>query len=75
MALEVLRARAARVDTQLFNTPAKARRVTQYPYMPLPQPDDRIPFAVGPMTIKELRVFLVPFWLMTYPASPLSKQR
>ena len=33
MALEVLRARAARVDTKLFNTPSKTHRVTQYPYM------------------------------------------
>ena len=59
MALEVLRTRAARVDTQLFNESAKTRRATQYPYMqlygPLPRPDDRTPFAVGPMTHNEWR--------------------
>ena len=35
MALEVLRARAARVDIHLFSEPSKTRRAIQYPYMQL----------------------------------------
>ena len=59
MVLGVLRARAGRVDTQLFREPSKTCRTIQYPYMqlygPLPRPDDRTPFGVGPMTNNECR--------------------
>ena len=54
MALEAPRARASRVDTQLFNGTSKPNRVVLYPHLqlygPLPRPDDRTPFAVGTMT-------------------------
>ena len=59
MVLEVLRAKAARVGTRLFSEPSKTCRAIQYLYMqlygPLPRPDDRTPFAVGPVTNNEWR--------------------